>query len=93
MVLTKFDLGLNMAAGFMGKAVRVQQRLLQRFPDDISLRNQMGVTFLLMNQPAAAKDVFKEVLEKWPEDGFAQVRESMQGEFFFLSFYFFICHH
>ncbi|ROT70854.1 hypothetical protein C7M84_010873 [Penaeus vannamei] len=59
--------------GFMGKAVRVQQRLLQRFPDDISLRNQMGVTFLLMNQPAAAKDVFKEVLEKWPEDGFAQV--------------------
>ncbi|XP_042866842.1 titin-like isoform X2 [Penaeus japonicus] len=59
--------------GFMGKAVRVQQRLLQRFPDDIILRNQMGVTFLLMNQPTAAKDVFKEVLEKWPEDGFAQV--------------------
>ncbi|XP_037794891.1 titin-like [Penaeus monodon] len=59
--------------GFMGKAVRVQQRLLQRFPEDINLRNQMGVTFLLMNQPTAAKDVFKEVLEKWPEDGFAQV--------------------
>ncbi|XP_047493946.1 cell surface glycoprotein 1-like isoform X2 [Penaeus chinensis] len=59
--------------GFMGKAVRVQQRLLQRFPEDINLRNQIGVTFLLMNQPTAAKDVFKEVLEKWPEDGFAQV--------------------
>lgn len=64
----------------MGKAVRVQQRLLQRFPEDINLRNQMGVTFLLMNQPTAAKDVFKEVLEKWPEDGFAQVRQDMHGQ-------------
>lgn len=59
--------------GFLGKAVRVQQRLLQRFPDDLSLRNQMGVTFLMMNQAAAAKDVFEAALEKWPNDGFAQV--------------------
>lgn len=59
--------------GFHGKAVRVQQRLLQRFPDDLALRNQMGVTFLLMNQPTAAKEVFETVLENWPQDGFAQV--------------------
>ncbi|XP_064105865.1 aspartyl/asparaginyl beta-hydroxylase-like isoform X5 [Macrobrachium nipponense] len=59
--------------GFFGKAVRVQQRLLQRFPDDLALRNQMGVTYLLMHQPSAAKEVFEAILEKWPEDGFAQV--------------------
>lgn len=59
--------------GFLGKAIRVQQRLLQRFPDDLGLRNQMGVTFLLMNQAPAAKEVFQEVLQKWPNDGFAQV--------------------
>ncbi|KAK7078093.1 hypothetical protein SK128_018486, partial [Halocaridina rubra] len=57
---------------FHGKAVRVQQRLLQRFPDDLALRNQMGVTFLMMNQASAAKDVFEAVLEIWPNDGFAQ---------------------
>lgn len=59
--------------GFLGKAMRVQQRLLQRFPDDLDLRNQMGVTYLLMHQPDAAKEVFEAVLEKWPQDGFAQV--------------------
>lgn len=59
--------------GFLGKALRIQQRLLQRFPDDVLLRNKMGVTFLLMNQGSAAKEVFETVLQKWPDDGFAQV--------------------
>ncbi|XP_063866108.1 titin-like isoform X2 [Scylla paramamosain] len=59
--------------GFFGKALRVQQRLLQRFPEDIALRNNMGVTYLLMNQGSAAKEVFEAVLEQWPDDGFAQV--------------------
>jgi len=59
--------------GFNGKAVRVQQRLLMRFPDDIDLRNQLGVSYLLMNQASSAKEVFQEVLNRWPEDGFAQV--------------------
>ncbi|XP_071525233.1 aspartyl/asparaginyl beta-hydroxylase-like isoform X2 [Panulirus ornatus] len=59
--------------GFLGKAVRVQQRLLQWFPDDVLLRNKMGVTFLLMNQGSAAKEIFETVLQKWPDNGFAQV--------------------
>lgn len=59
--------------GFFGKALRVQQRLLQRFPEDVDLRNSMGVTFLLMNQGSAAKEVFEAVLQQWPDDGFAQV--------------------
>ncbi|KAG0718826.1 Aspartyl/asparaginyl beta-hydroxylase [Chionoecetes opilio] len=59
--------------GFFGKALRVQQRLFQRFPEDVSLRNSMGVTYLLMNQGSAAKEVFEAVLQQWPDDGFAQV--------------------
>lgn len=59
--------------GFNGKAIRVQQRLLQRFPNDITLRNNLGISFLLMNQPPAAKKVFEAVLELDPDDGFAQV--------------------
>jgi len=59
--------------GFLGKAIRVQQRLLQRFPDDLDLRNQLGVTYLLMNQAPAAKEVFQEILNRWPNDGLAQV--------------------
>ncbi|XP_042219734.1 fibrous sheath CABYR-binding protein-like isoform X8 [Homarus americanus] len=65
--------------GFFGKAVRVQQRLLQRFPDDVKLRNKMGVTFLLMNQGSAAKEVFEAVLQQWPDDGFAQVSNLMSA--------------
>jgi len=59
--------------GFLGKAVRVQQRLLQRFPEDLALRNQLGVSFLMMNQAQAAKEVFQEVLNKDPDNGFGQV--------------------
>ena len=62
-------------AGFLGKAVRVQQRLLQRFPEDLALRNQLGVSFLMMNQAQAAKEVFQEVLNKDPGNGFGQVSE------------------
>lgn len=57
----------------------MQQRLLQRFPKDIALRNSMGVTYLLMNQGSAAKEVFEAVLQQWPDDGFAQVSKMCQN--------------
>lgn len=59
--------------GMTGKALRVQQRLLRKFPEDMKLRNEMGVTYLRMNQLEAAKEIFQTVLQKWPDDGFAQV--------------------
>ncbi|XP_071525235.1 uncharacterized protein [Panulirus ornatus] len=50
------------------------EKLIPRwFPDDVLLRNKMGVTFLLMNQGSAAKEIFETVLQKWPDNGFAQV--------------------
>lgn len=39
----------------------------------------MGVTYLLMNQGSAAKEVFEAVLQQWPDDGFAQVSEMCQN--------------
>lgn len=59
--------------GFHNKAVRVQQRLIERFPDEVELRNQMAISHLLLNQPQAARTVLEQVLERWPESGLARV--------------------
>ncbi|KAK3867181.1 hypothetical protein Pcinc_027331 [Petrolisthes cinctipes] len=59
--------------GMTSKALRVQQRLLQRFPEDVNLRNKMGLSYVMMSQYAAAKEVFETVLNKWPNNGFALV--------------------
>ncbi|KAF2362359.1 Aspartyl/asparaginy/proline hydroxylase [Trinorchestia longiramus] len=59
--------------GHLPACVLAQLRLLEIFPDDSSLRNQLGITYLLQGKPAAAQKVFTEVLERWPHDGLAQV--------------------
>ncbi|XP_057370983.1 aspartyl/asparaginyl beta-hydroxylase-like isoform X3 [Daphnia carinata] len=59
--------------GFHGKAIRIQQRLVARFPNDIEYQNQLAVGFLLTNQPEAARTILEGVLERWPQSGFAQV--------------------
>ncbi|XP_046440384.1 aspartyl/asparaginyl beta-hydroxylase-like isoform X3 [Daphnia pulex] len=59
--------------GFHGKAIRIQQRLVARFPNDIQYQNQLAVGFLLTNQPEAARTILEGVLERWPKSGFAQV--------------------
>lgn len=62
-----------MYTGFHGKSIRIQQRLVARFPDQIEYQNQLAVGFLLTNQPEAARTVLERVLERWPNSGFAQV--------------------
>lgn len=59
--------------GFTAKATRVQEKLVQRFPDDVALRNQLAVSYLLLGQNEAARKVLREVLRIAPEDGFAKV--------------------
>ncbi|XP_069477204.1 aspartyl/asparaginyl beta-hydroxylase isoform X4 [Ambystoma mexicanum] len=49
------------------------QRLVQLFPDDISLRNDLGVGYLLIGDNSNAKKVYEEVLSLAPNDGFAKV--------------------
>lgn len=43
------------------KAVKAQRALLDRFPDDVNLLNEFGVTFLMMGRNDDAKKVFHDV--------------------------------
>ncbi|KAF7649928.1 hypothetical protein LDENG_00133470 [Lucifuga dentata] len=49
------------------------QRLVQIFPEDISLKNDLGVAYLLLGDNKGAKKVYEEVLGVAPADGFAKV--------------------
>ncbi|XP_069076342.1 aspartyl/asparaginyl beta-hydroxylase isoform X2 [Pleurodeles waltl] len=49
------------------------QKLVQRFPEDISIRNDLGVGYLLLGDNDNAKKVYEEVLSMAPTDGFAKV--------------------
>lgn len=55
------------------KAVAVHEVLIKRFPDDPYYRNQLAVTYLLVNRMADAKFVLHETLLRWRDNGFAAV--------------------
>ncbi|XP_039610506.1 aspartyl/asparaginyl beta-hydroxylase isoform X2 [Polypterus senegalus] len=61
---------------FLGRlrgALVTLEKLVQLFPDDVSLKNDLGVGFLLLGDNKNAKKVYEEVLAASPEDGFAKV--------------------
>ncbi|XP_043247721.1 aspartyl/asparaginyl beta-hydroxylase-like isoform X3 [Amphibalanus amphitrite] len=59
--------------GQLDQAARIQQRLIQKFPDDYMLRNHLATVFMTYGQNAAAEEVLQEVLRLWPENGYAKV--------------------
>ncbi|XP_061820989.1 aspartyl/asparaginyl beta-hydroxylase-like isoform X7 [Nerophis lumbriciformis] len=59
--------------GRMRGAVATLERLVQMFPEDIGLKNDLGVSYLLLGDNKGAKKVYKEVLAAAPDDGFAKV--------------------
>ncbi|XP_075440158.1 aspartyl/asparaginyl beta-hydroxylase isoform X3 [Ascaphus truei] len=59
--------------GRMRGSVVTLQRLVQLYPDDVSIRNDLGVGYLLLGDNNNAKSVYKEVLSMAPNDGFAKV--------------------
>ncbi|XP_031439869.2 aspartyl/asparaginyl beta-hydroxylase isoform X1 [Clupea harengus] len=59
--------------GRMRGALATLQLLVQTFPEDITLKNDLGVAHLLLGDNEAAKKVYEEVLSKAPGDGFAKV--------------------
>ncbi|XP_019724432.1 aspartyl/asparaginyl beta-hydroxylase isoform X3 [Hippocampus comes] len=59
--------------GRMRGAVATLERLGQIFPEDISLKNDLGVAYLLLGDNQSAKTVYEEVLALAPSDGFAKV--------------------
>uniref|UniRef100_T1JK47 Aspartyl/asparaginy/proline hydroxylase domain-containing protein n=1 Tax=Strigamia maritima TaxID=126957 RepID=T1JK47_STRMM len=58
--------------GFHIKSLKVLDRLIHRFPGDVSVVNQKAVTYLLMGRNKDAKEVLEEALKLNPVDGFAK---------------------
>ncbi|XP_061613447.1 aspartyl/asparaginyl beta-hydroxylase isoform X3 [Phyllopteryx taeniolatus] len=59
--------------GRMRGAVATLERLAQVFPEDVGLKNDLGVAYLLLGDNKGAKKVYEEVLAVAPGDGFAKV--------------------
>ncbi|XP_058555654.1 aspartyl/asparaginyl beta-hydroxylase isoform X7 [Neofelis nebulosa] len=59
--------------GHMRGSLITLQKLVQLFPDDTSLKNDLGVGYLLIGDNNNAKKVYEEVLNVTPNDGFAKV--------------------
>ncbi|CAK6984724.1 aspartyl/asparaginyl beta-hydroxylase, partial [Scomber scombrus] len=49
------------------------EKLVQLFPEDAALKNDLGVAYLLLGDNKGAKRVYEEVLAVAPGDGFAKV--------------------
>ncbi|XP_041101756.1 aspartyl/asparaginyl beta-hydroxylase-like isoform X3 [Polyodon spathula] len=61
---------------FLGRlrgALVTLEKLVQLFPDDVSLKNELGVGYLLLGDNKRARRVYEEVLSVAPDDGFAKV--------------------
>ncbi|XP_059972077.1 aspartyl/asparaginyl beta-hydroxylase isoform X3 [Mesoplodon densirostris] len=59
--------------GHMRGSLLTLQKLVELFPDDTSLKNDLGVGYLLIGDNDNAKKIYEEVLNVAPNDGFAKV--------------------
>ncbi|XP_016520564.1 aspartyl/asparaginyl beta-hydroxylase isoform X7 [Poecilia formosa] len=59
--------------GRMRGSLATLQKLVDIFPDDVGLRNDLGVAHLLLGDNKGAKKVYEEVLAVAPSNGFAKV--------------------
>ncbi|XP_056290629.1 aspartyl/asparaginyl beta-hydroxylase-like [Pseudoliparis swirei] len=61
---------------FLGRirgSLMTLEKLVQVFPEDVGLKNEVGVAHLLLGDNKGAKKVFEEVLVVAPSNGFAKV--------------------
>ncbi|TKR58617.1 hypothetical protein L596_030040 [Steinernema carpocapsae] len=57
--------------GNLYKVLQTQRSLIDRFPEDLQLQNDFGITFVMMGRPDDAKNVFRNILETDPHDNVA----------------------
>ncbi|TMS09181.1 Aspartyl/asparaginyl beta-hydroxylase [Larimichthys crocea] len=57
----------------MRSSLATLEKLTQIFPEDIGLKNELGVAHLLLGDNKGAKKVYEEVLAVAPSNGFAKV--------------------
>jgi aspartate beta-hydroxylase len=59
--------------GWTAQGVRTMQKLLDMYPEEYKLNNDLGVQYLILNKMTEAKQAFHQVLDKDPTNGIALV--------------------
>ncbi|KAK3088658.1 hypothetical protein FSP39_022013 [Pinctada imbricata] len=59
--------------GWNGKAIKTWKFLTEKFPTRLDLKNQLGVSYLVIGKNDEAKEIFKQVLTTDSSNGFAKV--------------------
>ncbi|GJQ67496.1 hypothetical protein Trydic_g5136 [Trypoxylus dichotomus] len=59
--------------GNYGRAISVHKKLIERFPQEVTYKNDLAVTYLTINRIAEARNLLIDILSKFPNDGFALV--------------------
>ncbi|CAD5234193.1 unnamed protein product [Bursaphelenchus xylophilus] len=57
--------------GNLHKVMTVQRELIDRFPDEIDIQTDFGITFLMMGRPHDARNIFTSILEADPQNSVA----------------------
>uniref|UniRef100_A0A915IT92 Aspartyl/asparaginy/proline hydroxylase domain-containing protein n=1 Tax=Romanomermis culicivorax TaxID=13658 RepID=A0A915IT92_ROMCU len=55
--------------GWIKKSIKIQEATLSKFPQNVTLLKQYGLTFLILGQNERAEKIFKQVLKRDPENG------------------------
>ncbi|XP_037520324.1 aspartyl/asparaginyl beta-hydroxylase [Rhipicephalus sanguineus] len=59
--------------GFFTKAIKLQAEMSNKFPEDVGIKNQMAVSYLMIGQGKVAAQLLEKVLKQDPSNGFAKV--------------------
>ncbi|XP_070395333.1 aspartyl/asparaginyl beta-hydroxylase-like isoform X3 [Dermacentor albipictus] len=59
--------------GIFTKAIKLQAEMSSKFPENIGIKNQMAVSYLMIGQGKVAAGLLEQVLKQDPNNGFAKV--------------------
>lgn len=59
--------------GWSHKEAKTWKYLIEKYPDRLEYRRKLGVSYLMLGKIEEARNTFKEILSRAPDDGFALV--------------------